>query len=360
MKKRATSRLFTLLLGFCVTIPCTHADSIYVTIGISPGNPTNGIMVFNTSGGTGSVFAAGDTGAIAFNPAGSLYAVRAGDTIYKYDSNGNSSLFADSSSGLNVPFGLGIDSSGNLYVGNYAYNNIEKFDSSGGTGSVFATGITAPMGLAFDSSGNLYVSDQAGGNIKKFDSSGGTGTVFATGLTGPCGLAFSDGNLYVANAGNSTILKFNSSGQVSTFTSTNLLAFPFGLAFDSSGNLFVACPDNGNLLKFDPSGKGSVFASGLVAPVWVAIAPVPFQITSIVVTNSGVDGNNDLLITWNTSGTTNNHVQVTTGTANGSYSTNGFANVASIVATTATTNYLDVGGATNTTTGARYYRISSP
>jgi len=279
LKKRATSRLFTLLLGFCVTIPCTHADSIYVTIGISPGNPTNGIMVFNTSGGTGSVF---------------------------------------------------------------------------------ATGITAPMGLAFDSSGNLYVSDQAGGNIKKFDSSGGTGTVFATGLTGPCGLAFSDGNLYVANAGNSTILKFNSSGQVSTFTSTNLLASPFGLAFDSSGNLFVACPDNGNLLKFDPSGKGSVFASGLVAPVWVAIAPVPFQITSIVVTNSGVDGNNDLLITWNTSGTTNNHVQVTTGTANGSYSTTGFANLANIVVTTATTNYLDVGGATNTTTGARYYRISSP
>jgi hypothetical protein len=79
-----------------------------------------------------------------------------------------------------------------------------------------------------------------------------------------------------------------------------------------------------------------------------------------VLTNSGVDGDNDILITWNTSGTTNNHVQVTTGTANASYSTAGFANLANVVVTTATTNYLDVGGATNTTTGARYYRISSP
>jgi hypothetical protein len=107
----------------------------------------------------------------------------------------------------------------------------------------------------------------------------------------------------------------------------------------------------------------TVFVNGIPSAASILdIVPAapPFQITSIVLTNSGVDGNNDILITWNTSGTTNNHVQVTTGTANGSYSTTGFANLANIVVTTATTNYLDVGGATNTTTGARYYRISSP
>ncbi len=84
------------------------------------------------------------------------------------------------------------------------------------------------------------------------------------------------------------------------------------------------------------------------------------SITSITRYNSGVDGNNDILLQWKTNGATNNHVQVTTGTANGSYSTNGFANLANIVVTTATTNYLEVGGVTNTTTHTRYYRISSP
>lgn len=84
---------------------------------------------------------------------------------------------------------------------------------------------------------------------------------------------------------------------------------------------------------------------------------LPFQITSISRTNSGVDGNNDILIKWNTTGT-NNHVLVSSGTANGSYSTNTFTSVASIAVTTTITNYVDVGGATNVPT--RYYRISSP
>jgi hypothetical protein len=86
--------------------------------------------------------------------------------------------------------------------------------------------------------------------------------------------------------------------------------------------------------------------------------PLPFQITSIVRTNSGVDGNNDVLIKWNTTGT-NNHVLAGYESANGSYSaTNAFTSLASIAVTTTATNYLDVGGATNRPT--RYYRISSP
>jgi hypothetical protein len=84
---------------------------------------------------------------------------------------------------------------------------------------------------------------------------------------------------------------------------------------------------------------------------------LPFKITSITRTNSGVDGNNDILVKWNTTGT-NNHLQVTSGTANGSFSTNAFANLANYAVTTTTTNYVDVGGATNNP--ARYYRISSP
>jgi hypothetical protein len=85
----------------------------------------------------------------------------------------------------------------------------------------------------------------------------------------------------------------------------------------------------------------------------IAPAVLPFQITSIVRPNA-----NDLLLTWNTSGT-NNIVQITAGIgASGSFSTNGFTDLTNIVVTTAATNYLDVGGATNKP--ARYYRIRSP
>jgi hypothetical protein len=100
----------------------------------------------------------------------------------------------------------------------------------------------------------------------------------------------------------------------------------------------------------------SIVANGIAsAPRVLGILPTipPFQITSIVRTNA-----NNLLIRWNTSGT-NNIVQVSAGMGAGhSFSTNGFTDLANLVITTPTANYLDVGGATNKP--ARYYRIRSP
>lgn len=77
----------------------------------------------------------------------------------------------------------------------------------------------------------------------------------------------------------------------------------------------------------------------------------PFRINAI--TRQG----NDILIRWTTQGGTTNRVQVA-GTASGSYSNN-FTNLSPVVVPRgnylASTNYLDVGGATNMP--ARYYRV---
>lgn len=80
------------------------------------------------------------------------------------------------------------------------------------------------------------------------------------------------------------------------------------------------------------------------------VASSPFAITSIV------RQTNDILITWSTTGNgTTNRVEVSSGAVNGSY-TNNFTNLSSDkFITTATTNYLDVGGATNTP--SRFYRV---
>jgi galactose oxidase-like protein len=100
----------------------------------------------------------------------------------------------------------------------------------------------------------------------------------------------------------------------------------------------------------------SIVANGIAStPKVLGILPTvpPFQITSIVSTNA-----NNLLITWNTSGT-NNIVQVGAGLgAGGNFSTNVFTDLTNLVITTTTTNFLDVGAATNSP--ARYYRIRSP
>jgi len=83
------------------------------------------------------------------------------------------------------------------------------------------------------------------------------------------------------------------------------------------------------------------------------IVPPPFQITSIV------RSNNNIVLTWTTTGGTTNQVQVTNGGSSGIYSTNGFANLGAQIliggSGVTTTNYTDVGGATNLP--ARYYRV---
>ena len=85
---------------------------------------------------------------------------------------------------MNNPGGLAFDSSGNLFVINGGYGNIEKFNSSGQGSTFTRTNLLAfPEGLAFDSSGNLYVANHGNGEILEFNPNG-IGSVFAYGLEG--------------------------------------------------------------------------------------------------------------------------------------------------------------------------------
>jgi hypothetical protein len=80
------------------------------------------------------------------------------------------------------------------------------------------------------------------------------------------------------------------------------------------------------------------------------VTPTPFQITSIV------RSNNNIVIKWSTGIGQTNALQATAGTANGSYTTNGFANIFIVTNTVTTaTNYTDVGAATNSP--SRFYRV---
>ena len=62
-------------------------------------------------------------------------------------------------SGLD-PFGLAIDSAGNVFEADGETGQINKF-TPGGVQSTFATGVI-PMGLAIDSAGNLFEANTAG------------------------------------------------------------------------------------------------------------------------------------------------------------------------------------------------------
>ncbi len=214
------------------------------------------------------------------------------------DGTGSAALF-------NQPIGIALDKSGNLYVTDSGNATIRKVTTAGvvttvagaagSAGSTNGTGTAAsfssPYGIAVDSNGNIYVSELGNNDIREVTSAGvvtnyaaaagaagssdGTGT--AASFDQPAALAIdSNANLYVADSGNATIRKVATGGVVTTLAGspgvtgyadgTGLAArfkSPRGIAVDGSGNLFVSDSENGTIRKI---GAGTVVTTIAGAP----------------------------------------------------------------------------------------------
>jgi autotransporter-associated beta strand protein len=145
------------------------------------------------------------------------------------------------------------------------------------------------------------------------------------------------GGAVVADCGGS--LTFNSS-----VTNNGTMKAINGSVLESYGPVV-----NNGLI--DITGGTTNFHSTFVNNGSIVGGPPPvFQIASIV-----AQGNN-ILITWATSAGKTNELQVTSGGSGGSYSTNNFVAIFGVTnAVGSSTNYLDIGGATNRPT--RFYRV---
>ena len=157
--------------------------------------------VVTTLAGSGSIGSTDATGtAASFNYPTSV-AVDAGGNVYCADNNNHkirkvtsvgvvTTLAGSGNSGsidatgtaasFNYPFGVAVDASGNVYVGDQNNQKIRMVTSlgvvttlagSGSQGSINATGTAAsfylPSGLAVDASGYIYVGDRGNNKIRK-------------------------------------------------------------------------------------------------------------------------------------------------------------------------------------------------
>jgi serine/threonine-protein kinase len=200
---------------------------------------------------------------------------------------------------FNSPLGVAVDGSGNLYVADYGNDVIRKISPAGlvstlaGTGAVGAdngAGIAAtfdlPEGVAVDASGNVYVADNGNNLIRKITPAGVVSTLAGSGTAGsangtgtsasfnsPFGVAVdAAGNVYVADSGNNLIRKITPAGVVSTLAgsgargannaSGSAASFntPSGVSVDASGNVYVADENNNQIRKITPAGVVSTVA----------------------------------------------------------------------------------------------------
>jgi hypothetical protein len=145
--------------------------------------------------------------------------------------------------------------------------------------TTFYDDLNYPWGITVDSSGNVYIVDNGDGLVKQCDP---TGTVCATvvdendGLVDPNDVVVdAGGNLYISEWARYRVSKY-SGGSLSTFVGTTLAPYvpdtahiysPFGIAVDSLGNLYVGERYGFRWLKYDSSGnqllaKGEAGISG--------------------------------------------------------------------------------------------------
>jgi len=203
---------------------------------------------------------------------------------------------------FHLPSGIAVDMAGDLYVADTGNNTIRKITSAGvvstvaglagASGGTDGTGSNVrfwtPFGVALDSAGNVYVADTLNNTIRKITPLGAVSTL--AGLSGnpgradgigirarfrnPWGVAVdSANNVYVADTSNDTIRKITPAGVVTTLAgragnsgSTDGIGDkarfnnPFGLAVDNASNVYVADTANNTIRKIAPDGMVSTLA----------------------------------------------------------------------------------------------------
>jgi sugar lactone lactonase YvrE len=184
---------------------------------------------------------------------------------------------------LYQPYGVALDSSGNVYIAAWSQNRVFKVNAStkiisvvAGSGAIGYSGdgvvggalnadLHNPWDVAVDSSGNVYISDYNNCVVRKVSTAGTVTTIAGTAgacnstgndLNGPTGVvADSSGNLFIADYYNCVVRRLvlstlaistyagevgscGYSGDTGPATSAQLY-YPTGLAVDSAGDLFI-------------------------------------------------------------------------------------------------------------------------
>jgi sugar lactone lactonase YvrE len=207
------------------------------------------------------------------------------------------------------PQGIAVNSSGDVYVSDWAHQTVDEITPQGvsivagipGHSGAPALGratdsmLDEPVGLAVSKDGDLYINDLSNDVIEKVTPAGtlsivagevghsGTptpGPATSSMLAAPIGIAVdSHENLYIADQGtqegpNNVIEKVTPSGTLSIFAgelaasgeptpgpaTDSMLNFPQAVAVDGAGNVYIADTTNGAVEKVNTEGILSIYA----------------------------------------------------------------------------------------------------
>ncbi|MFG2602313.1 RICIN domain-containing protein [Streptomyces sp. NPDC048514] len=288
----------------------------------------------STLAGTGAPGTSGDNGPavsaqlyyprdLAVDDTGAVYIVdHSGHRIRKMTADGKISTVAGTgaqgyggddgpatAARLNSPTGVAVDSTGTLYITDYANHRVRKVTADGKISTVAGTGtqgyggddgpataaqLSGPHGVAVDSTGTLYIADYGNHRVRRVTADGKISTVAGTGSAGyggddgpataarlnaPVGVAVdSTGTLYIADYSNHRVRKVTTGGKISTVAGTGAagvagdggpptsaqLSGPYGLAVDCVDTLYIVEHNNNRVRKITSGRMAGLPESGTV------------------------------------------------------------------------------------------------
>jgi trimeric autotransporter adhesin len=267
----------SMLLRWSITVGllalyCTNAQVITTIAGTDFTYPSGPLPAMNAPLGNvqgvavdalGNVFLSDQSNNLVLRRSldGTLTAI-AGNGIAGFSGDGGPATSAS----LNGPFGIALDSSGNLYIADNQNGRVRKVSGgiittvagngvigfSGDGGPATAASLSGPSAVALDAAGDLYIADFSSNRVREVSNgiittvAGNGGEVFScddgvatsANLHGPRDIALdSAGNLYIADEGNNCIREVTA-GIITTVV--NSLYAPQGVIVDSKGDLYIS------------------------------------------------------------------------------------------------------------------------
>ncbi|GAB4024554.1 NHL repeat-containing protein [Spirosoma gilvum] len=219
-------------------------------------------------------------------------------TIRTIAGNGTADFGGDGgpavSASLYLPSGVAVDGAGSVFIADVVNQRIRKVSIdgtistiagngtegfSGDGGPAVSASLNLPFGVALDGSGNVYIADLGNRRIRKVSTDGNISTIAGNGnfvfsgdggaataasFTGPSGLFIDgQGNVFIADQANNRIRKVGVNGLISSVAgngsegfsgdggpaSSAALSHPTGIVRDGSGNLLIADQYNNRIRK---------------------------------------------------------------------------------------------------------------
>jgi len=185
---------------------------------------------------------------------------------------------------LPAPYDIALGPGGKIYVSDRSYGDGGGYKSHDGVKVFSAEGRflrevggqdyrpgdpnNGPYGLDVDSAGNVYIADYHRNRIRKFDAGGELVMVLGRHglgpgeLNGPNDVAVDEerGFLYVVESKNARVQKFTLDGEhVRSFgrfgRDEDEFSYPQYVDLDAEGNLYVSDMGNRRIKKYDPEGR---------------------------------------------------------------------------------------------------------